>query len=275
MIRKVLAVICGILAGCLLSMAIGAGLKFRFPDEFSSLDWGVLLWGEHWFLRAVVSLISATWAGFIAGVVGRDKGSILAAITVLPTWIIWVVAEYTALTGYFPFYDLGEIYVSLGSKISMGVIILAMFPLAWHSGSEGEIIGQENSDFFDSRRHTLLGIKWYHYIWLPIILHLIILQGSFAGFYFLTWMKALWKSGINLLASIIPTIFTFMLFGTLYLMGKGVERTYMILSGFEQVHSRGAVFVQVLKYIIGYQAIAVVLQFLIEYIHFTIGNWLS
>ena len=91
MVRKFFAIISGILAGGLLSSAISAGLKFRFPYEFASYDWGILIWGEHWFLRALVSLICVAWAGFMAGLVGRDKGRILAIFAVLPSWIFFKI----------------------------------------------------------------------------------------------------------------------------------------------------------------------------------------
>jgi hypothetical protein len=273
--RKFFAIISGAMAGLLLSMAIGAGLQHRFPDEFKSFNWGLLFWGEHWFLRTLASLLSSAWAGFIAGVIGREKGKILAIITVLPSWIIWVLAEYTAMTGHFTLLNIDNIYISLGNKISMGFIILTMFPVAWYSGRQGEIIGQEYSTYFDSRKHTLLGIKWYHYTWLPIVLYFVVMQGSFAGLYFLIWLKALWKSGFSLFGSIIPSIFTFMIYGTLYLMAIGVKKTYLILGGLEEVSSKDRTVTQVLKYIIGFQAIATILQFLIEYIHYTIARWLS
>lgn len=140
MIRKFFAITTGVIAGALLSMAIGAGLQHRFPDTFKSATWGVL-WGEHWFLRALASIISSAWAGFITGIIAREKGKILAIVAVLPSWILWVIFEYTALTGHFPIFAIDDIYVSLGNKISMGFIILAMFPVAWHSGTQGEIIG--------------------------------------------------------------------------------------------------------------------------------------
>lgn len=274
MIRKFFAIVTGVIAGALLSMAIGAGLQHRFPDEFKSATWGVL-WGEHWFLRALASLISSALVGFITGVIGREKGKTLAIIAVLPSWVLWVIVEYTALTGHFPLFTIDDIYVSLGNKISMGFIILTMFPVAWYSGAQGEIIGQKYSTFFDSRKHTLLGIKWYHYTWLPFVLYFIVLQGSFAGLYFLTWLKALWKSGFSFLGSIIPAIFTFMIYGTLYLMAIGVQKTYLILAGFEEVTSKGRVAVKVIQYAIGFQIIAGILQIVIEYIHYLIAKWLS
>lgn len=274
MIRKFFAIITGVIAGALLSMAIGAGLLHRFPDEFKLTTWGVL-WGEHWFLRALASIICSAWAGFITGIIAREKGKILAVVAVLPSWIFWVIAEYTALTGHLPLFNTGDFFISLGNKISMGFIILAIFPVAWHSGAQGEIIGQEYSAFFDSRKHTLLGIKWYHYTWLPIVLYLIVLQGSFAGLYFLTWLKALWKTGFSLLGSIIPTIFTLMIYGTLYLMAIGVQKTYLILAGFEEFSSKGRAAVKVIQYAIGFQIIAGILQSVIEYIHYLIAKWLS
>jgi len=274
MIRKILAIMSGIIAGLLLSMAVGVGLQHRFPDEFKSSTWGALLWGEHWFLRCLVSLISSAWAGFIAGVVGRDKGKTLAVIAVLPSWIVWTITEYIAFGGHIPLFNASEFYVSLGNKISIGFIILAMFPVAWSAGDQGEIIGKEYSRLFDSRRHTLLGIKWFHYCWLPIVLYLIVMQGSYAGLYFLTWMRELWKSGFNLFGTIIPGVFTLLLYGTLYLMGIGVKKTYLILAGFEKAPSRGAVALNVLKYAIGFPILATILQVIIEYIHYSIAKWL-
>ncbi len=275
MIRKFFAIITGIMAGLFLCLAINAGCHFRFPDE---IDWGALFWGEHWFIRALASLICSAGGGFVTGIIGREKGKILAIITVLPSWLIWVTTEYAALTGYFPFVDVSDDYVSLGNKISMGFIILTILPVAWYSGEQGEIVGQEYSMLFDSRKHTLLGIKWYHYFWLPIVLYLIVMQGSAASLYFLTWLKFLWKSGLTpfgFFGSIIPLIFTVMIYGTLYLMAIGIQKTYLILAGIEKVGSKGRIAVKVIQYAIGFQIIAVILQTAIQYLHFTIAKFLS
>jgi hypothetical protein len=277
MIRGFFAIIVGNIAGLLLTTAVGAGIQYRFPDEFTTFKWGLLLWGEHWFLRALTSFISSAFTGYIAGLIGRNKGRVLAIIAVFPSWIVWIVAEYTAITGHFPLINGGDVYVSLGNKIFMGFIILTILPVAWWSGFQGQITGREYSTHFDSKKHSLLGIKWYHYTWIPIILYLIMMQGSFSGLYFLTWVKALWKLGVDrfFLGAIIPTVFTMALYGTLFLMAKGVQRAYLILAGFENIPSKRKVAVKVLKYAVGYQAIATVLQIGIEYVHYTLGKWLS
>lgn len=269
MIRKFFATIVGIIAGALLSMAIGAGLKHRFPDEFALDTWDIL-WGEHWFLRALASMISSACAGYIVGIIAREKGKILAVIAVLPSWILWISIEYAAL-----FRANNDVYVSLGNKIFIGFIILAMLPIAWKSGKQGEIVGQKYASFYDSRKHSLLGIKWYHYLWFPFVLYLIVLQGSFSGFYFLTWLKALWQSGFSFFGSIIPAIFTILIYGTLWFMAIGVYMAYLILAGFINIDSKGIAALTVTKYAIGFQIIAGVLQFVIEYIHYSLAKWLS
>ena len=101
------------------------------------------------------------------------------------------------------------------------------------------------------------------------------MQGSFAGFYFLTWVKAVWKACFSIFGSIVPTIFTLMIYGTLYLMGIGVIKTYLILAGFEEINSKRTAAVKVLQYAIGFQVIAMALQYGIEYVHYTIIKWLS
>jgi len=110
-----------------------------------------------------------------------------------------------------------------------------------------------------------------------MIIYLIIMQGSYSGLYFLTWIKALRKLVVDpfFLGAIIPTVFTFALYGTIFLMAKGVHRAYMILAGFENITSKRKMAIKVLKYAVGYQAIAMVLQIGIEYVHYTLGKWLS
>jgi hypothetical protein len=284
MIRKFFAIISGATAGALLSTAISNGLWSIFPDVFLPFNiflyyLGYVTLDEHWFLRALVSIISSCWAGFIAGLIGRNKGSVLSIIAVLPAWITWLITGYIAITGYNPFLNMNDIiHISLGNKISITFIILAMFPASWYSGAQGEITGQEFAAHFDSRKYTLLGIKWYHYFWIPIVMFLILLQGSFYGIYFLEWVKELWKAGhgfFGWIRYIIPGIFTVALWGTLYLMGIGVRNAYLILAGFENIQSRGKAFLKVLQYAIGFQIIAILLQRGIELLHFLISKWLA
>ena len=275
--RVFFGILCGVLAGALLSSSMSAGLYYRFPDEFSTNAWGVFIWGEHWFIRAIVSVICAFWAGFISGLISRKNGCYTGIVAVAPSWMLWVGMAYIALTGNIPFFQRGvnEVYLSLGNKLSIGFILLALFPAAWLGGKHGELYGQNYSEHFDSRPRSLLGIKWYHYLWIPIILFLVLKQGAYVGLYFLVWLKALWKTGMSfkIFSYIIPAIFTIALYGTLYLMGQGIINSYRILAGFEVVDSSRKAFMLILKYAIGYQVLAAILQAIIQAIHFFLGKW--
>ncbi len=281
MIRKIFALFCGVIAGMLLSMAIDSGLQYRFPDEFKNKEWGVFIWGEHWFLRVVASVISAAWAGFIAGVVARDRGKLLGIAAIFPSWSLWLIVAYTAFTGHVPFLnDYDAPYISLGNKIAIVTLLFVIGPVAWLTGQEGEIVGQQYASHFDSRPRSLLGLKWYHHIWLPLILYPIIMQSAYVGFYFLTWFKILWKTHANagvfsILPSLIPTIFTFALLGTLFIMWNGLRSAYFILAGLNPISSISVRTKQVAKYLLGYPIIAVILQSIIEYIHFFLAKWLN
>lgn len=275
--------ICGVLAGFLLRCSITAGMYYRFPEEMPRETWG-MLWGEHWFIRTAISIICTAWGGFIVGLITRKKGGYIASFASLPSLLLWagfafivfaginfysiktqwVQFAYIFITGINPFSSNTpyEFYVSIGNKISIGIILLATLPVSWYTGLIGEQQAHIVANHFDSRSHTLLGIKWYHYFWIPILLHFILMQASYAGFYFLVWLKVLWKSAarFNLFSYVIPGIFTMGVYATLYLMAKGVFKAYEILAGFETVESKGKAFWLVLKYALGYQIIATICQ---------------
>lgn len=273
--RKIFAFICGMLAGLLLSSSLTSGLHYRFQSEISLTPWGILFWGEHWFIRAVASCICAAWAGFIAGTISRSKGNIVGMLAVFPSWIVWTIALYAGIVGHIPFVG-PEIYISIGNKLFTFIVLIVLFPIAWFSGLAGEETGKEYAEHFDSRPHTLLGIKWYHYLWIPIILNLIVMQGGYAGLYFLTWVKASYKVGpFNTLGMLITAIPTILIFLTLWLMYTGVVRSYKILAGFENVESKWRAFMLILKYAIGFQLLAALAESGIEMAHYYLAKALT
>lgn len=259
MVRKLLAIICGLIAGAYLNTEMQKGLGYRFPGESES--WGLFIWDEHWFLKFLITLISASWAGFIAGVIARSKGGRIGIISILPFWLVLAIFEYSALARTVPFIDYYVPYISIGNKFFLGVTLLGMIPIAGFSGIAGSELGREYGEHFDSRPRTLFGIMWYHYLWLPPILTLIVRQATFAGLYFLHWEKIMLKS----YQAIIPFLFVMLLLGTFYLMWKGLTESYLVLSGLKGNMSKKNVFVQVLKYIFGYQIAAIILQNFIEF----------
>ena len=54
--------------------------------------------------------------------------------------------------------------------------------LCEYAGVSGNIISRDCSRLFDEKKHSILGIKWYHYLWYPVIIYLILIQGFFISF---------------------------------------------------------------------------------------------
>ncbi len=265
--RAIGAIICGLLAGFFLSNAIGASLSLRFPNENPNETWR-LLWGEHWVLRIAASLISACWAGFITGLVNRQRGPFLATIVVIPSAICWLVILITGVTGQIPFlHDETGIHISLGNKIAAAIILLGMIPSARYGANEGEAMGELLGQHFDSRKHTLLGIKWYHHLWLPFLMQFAAIEIAWAGFYLAIWIKALWQSGFSWIGMIVPMIFTYALYGIIAFIGTGLLKSYNLLSGLEDNRAKG-IALDVLKHGVGKPLLALLMLVAIEFLQY-------
>ena len=87
----------------------------------------------------------------------------------------------------------------------------------------------------------------------------------------------LWRADVSFisLSSIVPTVFTFMVWGTLYIMWFGMFKSYMTLSGMDEIPSPGARAIAVLKYGIGALILSAALQAGISYLHYGLAKLLS
>ena len=269
--RNIFAIICGAISGFFLHLACGAGIQYHFLED---MDKGILeglLWGEHWFVRTLVVVLCCFWAGFIAGLIGRHKGSLIGSISIAPCIISWLLLFYISLTGHVPILNT-HIHISIGNNIAMLLAILLAIPMGSYGGKVGEEESYDLACHFDSRPNTLLGIKWYHYLWIPFVLHPIVMQASYIGLYFLFLYKELFRSGFMLS---ITFIFVMLIYGTLYLMGIGLWKAYRALAGLEEYTSKGAIAVNVMKYAIGLQIVAVICQQIVLYLNNLLVKWLA
>ena len=266
--RAVAAVVCGVVAGILTPGALANGCSFYFPEERHSGSVWLFLWGEHWAIRVVASWASAYTAGFIAGLVVRQRGKLWAGIAAAPSTLCWLVIALIGWTQWVPFATWNyEVETSIGNKLAASLLVFTTIPFACYGGMAGEEVGQDYGEHFDSRRFTLLGIKWYHYLWLPILIQLLLTQGSWAFLYGFEWLRNTWRSGMSLL-SVVPWIFTLLIWGTLSIMITGAGKCYAVLSGIEEVPSARSRAWQVFKYGFGYPLGAAVLQTLVGLAHF-------
>jgi hypothetical protein len=262
--RYVGATLLGILVGPLLVGSLQVGVGWAVGDQ-SSADWDVLRWGDHWVWRAVASGVATAAAGFLAGMVARRRGARVAIVCTLPTAAYWALVAWIGWTGHVPFSGT-ESYLPLGYRIVATILALASLPLAGAAGAEGAGYGRANSEHFDARRATLLGVRWYHFLWLPFLIHAMGLIAAFGAVYGFQWLVLSLRNGFSLLA-IIPTIFYVAMLMTLQLLGIGAFRTYEALAGFTDA-TRKPVWRQVVKYGFGYTALTALAQGAVTLVHY-------
>ena len=274
-LRGAAAVVLGVITGAFLSVALQVGLYFNFPEEQASHLWGTFFWGDHWALRVAASLAAAVGAGYVAGLVARSRGRMVAMLSVIPSTLCWLALGILGFAGRVHFFSEElDVHVSIGNKLAASLLVLAMLPCAAWAGSAGEEAGILYAAQFDRRRHSILGIKWYHYLWLPFLAYLWISQASYALFYGLTFLKASWQMGMSLWA-IVPMFFLALFYGAFALMGYGATKCYEVLAGLEPIERARDRIVAVLKYGVGALLLATIILGGVRYLHIALARWLS
>lgn len=171
------AAVLGAFIGSYLSAGVSKGLELAFPEDDLEF-WGILLWGEHWFVRLVVSLLSTALGGFVAGLVVPDNSKVASTLSAIPTVLIF------AGGGSFLLYSLNTIQPpSFGSWFTILAITLLSIPVAWNGASWGSAWRKGNEHLFGIKGRPL-GIHWSHYFWLWLPYYLLIGELAFT-FYFL------------------------------------------------------------------------------------------
>lgn len=260
--RFSLAVLAGIVAGVLISGAVEQGAAYMHQTENPWETWGILFWGDHHVLRFVASIVATVGGAFIAGVIARSRGQLAGALSTTPTAVIWAVGSYLALTAP---------GVAIGTKIVGVLAAVATIPAALPAGEAGAKTGIIFGPHFDSRPGTLLGIKWFHYLWIPILINLVVMQTAWILLYAAGWLKLAWAAGSSLWG-IIPSIFLAAIYGTLWLTATGFYRAYVVLAALAEVPTAAGRALEVLKYGVGFPILAAILQGVIALLHYALGR---
>lgn len=127
----------------------------------SPSQWG---WGNHYLWRLFASVVATLLAGFLPGAIAQKRGGIVAAISNIPSVILWMVMIFILWTR-----DNGLIYgdQTISTPTGMIVISILAIPLttyfAYASGQNGCQVQQD-----DFQPNTVLGIASYHWAWLVI-----------------------------------------------------------------------------------------------------------
>jgi hypothetical protein len=180
------------LVGIVINIFLTASAVFAFESIFPENDlvqWGVLLWGEHWFLRLVVSLTATSIAGFVVGMSLPEYSKFASTFAAAPITFIGLFGLYTIILA-----DVAPI--TLGSWITILGISLLSIPSSRIGARFGNSARNENKEIFNVKGR-IFGIHWVHilWIWLPVFL---IYADMWFTIYYFTHLIVIWEWNLSL-----------------------------------------------------------------------------
>ncbi len=211
LLKQIGGALFGILLGCIITNSIGTGAAYMFQAEEDS--WLLTFWGSHHILRVLASLIGTLFGALAVGCIAKFRGALWGFISTLPICIFWMYIAFLA----------GSYELTFGHWFVV-IVLMIVSPIAGLCGGFiGSSIRLATPDFFESRPGTILGIKWYHWLWLPFPIHCVGLSGTFSvyqGFYlfFRPEMFFLWN------------YFSILIYASILLMLVGLYKAFYLLS---------------------------------------------
>ena len=211
--------------------ALQVGFEYTFAAEEPWHTWTTFLWGDHYILMTLSNLASTGVGAFVAGVVARRHGGVTAISAQLPAIVAWGVRSYFAWASSIQDKTVGIEPISPPYRFAYVLLLVATPFLAYTIGGRAMPIGQELASHFDRRRWTVLGIKWFHYLWLPVLLTAILSQIAYAAYYSAALFLAGFAGGRGILGSVAGFL-TIVVAISVKLVWKAGTETYLILAGF-------------------------------------------
>jgi hypothetical protein len=220
-LRAAVALVAAIATGAFVTTCGFAATRVATNDIHS--NWYLLTWSNHWALRAVTSLLAFAAAGFIAGIVGRQHGALLALAATSPAALVWAAYLWNP-TGA---------YISIGYRF-VAILVLATGPyVAIKTAGAGETTAGDLRSHFDSRPSvSVLGVRWFHFLWIPIYIYGLSALLAPVLFVFLMSIRTAFRSEMSFLIVIIPVLVALALGFSLQVTASGVEKAYARLAGF-------------------------------------------
>lgn len=261
--RPLLAILCGFFAGVMSSVSLSKGVGLALRQELPSETWGLLVWGNHYLWRCVVALAAAGVAGFIAGSIARRQGAISALIAVLPSSLVWLLLACWRWLA--PQTSLDPSSIPIQYQVVAGFCALSVPAIAIVVGKQAGHWIVAVASHFDLRKRTLLGISWYHYLWLWLPIHVVLLDIAWVSVQIVTTLPSAWIHGFE---SVTPLIFLLSLPVPLRFGLGGLHRAYSLLAGFTTSVTRAR---DVVKFALGFPLLCVVAQSVLWLVYL----WLS
>lgn len=274
-VRYVCGAIGGVITAFLLSMAILKGTEYTFIEELLFTNtWGVLFWGEHYIIRTIWSLTATVGGAIVGGLIARRRGLMIGLLTSVPTILVWLSAIVLWVFEIDADSEIDYGLMSLGNKVASILIPLLTVPISVMAGGIGEIVAGEHSHHFDARKHSFLGIKWYHHLWVWIVLYFYVIQSAWIINYGFAWYQE-FIGDFFLWGNILPSICLTVILATFVLTFDGIAKAYDRLTDYQRDYSKRETIKGVLLYGFGFPILAMIAQQLIVLIYFGINYLLS
>lgn len=221
--QKIGGAVFGFFLGGMITNSIWSGAAFIFSDEAE--EWGFGFWGEHYLARIVGGFIGVGIGSFVTGCIAKKHGARWGVISALPRIGMWVFVAVFGIHGVIQGYIIPlTIWHWVMISALMGIIPL----VAYYAGKSGQEARVENREFFENRRGTLLGIKWYHWLWLFFPIHITGLLATYSVYQMIMYLFLVTRSLFWFL--IIGSWVEALIGGGLYLLGRSMYETYSLLA---------------------------------------------
>jgi hypothetical protein len=244
----------GILLGLMVNDSIMRGASFVFPNEKDL--WGVGFWSDHHFLRIIASGLGTLVGAFAAGCIAKSRGGGCGFLSALPTSLFWLSIVLLHFGS-----RITDTQITVGQWLVI-VVLTVISPLAgFYAGLFGQKVRNDFAPLFETRPNTVLGIKWYHWLWFFTAIGW---TGTLATYsiYQGLWLLLLFWLGFsaslfNITAAILGIIVILSIFYSIF----GLYKTFILLSlGQAQGLSRSKMTIRVLGWTVGIWLVVVLLQ---------------
>jgi hypothetical protein len=267
-LRPICAVFLGVFTYYYFNNATIRGVIGVSPDSYDSYWTPFYSFKDKYFIRFIFDLVIVFPSGFIVGLCLRKKNIILGLLAISPGLLFKCVGLYSAFIYTFDPLIVENNAAALGNKIfqSLGVLLS---PFVMILGLViGSSMGDKFGQFFDGKKYSCFGIKWYHYLWLYFYGTLMVMVASIFIYISLVTIKIIFNDLRRLYDQDVsifwPILGLFFSIYPLVLLCQSYGKAYIYLSGYNLNITISKRFGMLLLYIFIFPALLTSARYLLE-----------